>query len=89
MIGEAHLREGARGLVWAVLSLFQDGEDQWYDRLAVIAPEEIIFEALSFVEGAAREGKVRKSRGALFLAIVNRACADGGVVVGQHPLGAT
>lgn len=40
----------------------------------------IIFEALSLVKRAVHEGKIRKSRGALFVAIVKRACAERGVV---------
>ena len=35
-----------------------------------------------------QEGKIRKSRGALFVAIVKRACADQGVVVDRSPVGA-
>lgn len=38
-----------------------------------------VVEALSIVKRAAREGKVRKSRGALFVAIVKRACGDRGM----------
>jgi len=33
--------------------------------------------------GAVYKGKIRKSRDALFVAIVKRACANRGVVVGQ------
>ena len=47
----------------------------------------IIFEALSLVKRAVQEGKIRKSRGALFVAIVKRACAERGVMVGASPIG--
>jgi hypothetical protein len=33
----------------------------------------------TLVSGAVHEGKIRKSRGALFVAIVKRACADRGI----------
>ncbi len=39
-------------------------------------PKDIIFEALSLVKRAVQEGKIRKSRGALFVAIVKRTSAD-------------
>jgi len=60
---------------------------RYYRRLAATVPKEIIFEALSLVKRATRESKVRKSRGALFVAIVKRACADRGVVVKESPVG--
>ena len=43
--------------------------------------------AVQDVKRAVRESKVRKSRGALFVAIVRRACADRGVVVKESPVG--
>jgi hypothetical protein len=52
----------------------------YYRRLASTVPKDIIFEALSLVKRAVHEGKIRKSRGALFVAIVKRACAERGVV---------
>ena len=87
---EAHVAsEGEReALVYEMLSVLQDAESEGYYRhLAATVPKEIIFEALSLVKRAAREGKVRKTRGALFVAIVKRACADRGVVVKQSPVG--
>jgi DNA-binding transcriptional ArsR family regulator len=73
-------------LVDEMLSVLEDVESEgYYRRLAATVPKEIIFEALSLVKRAAHEGKIRKTRGALFVAIVKRACADRGVVVG-HPL---
>jgi len=59
--------------------------ERYYRRLAATVPRDIIFEALSLVRRAANEGKIRKTKGALFVAIVKRACADRGVAVG-HPL---
>ena len=44
-----------------------------YRRLAATVPKEIIVEAQSLVKRAVYEGKIRKSRGALFVAIVKRA----------------
>jgi DNA-binding transcriptional regulator YhcF (GntR family) len=76
-------------LVDEMLSTLGDVESEgYYRRLAVTVPKDIIFEALSLVKRAAHEGKIRKSRGALFVAIVKRACADRGVVVGQALSGA-
>jgi hypothetical protein len=55
--------------------------------LLVTVPKEIIFEALSPVKRAVHEGKIRKSRGALFVAIVKRACSDRGIPMGvSQPL---
>jgi hypothetical protein len=53
----------------------------YYRRLASTVPKDIIFEALSLVKRAVHEGKIRKSRGALFVAIVKRACADRGILI--------
>jgi DNA-binding transcriptional ArsR family regulator len=62
-----------------MLSTLGDVESEgYYRRLASTVPKDIIFEALSLVKRAVHEGKIRKSRGALFAAIVKRACADRG-----------
>jgi hypothetical protein len=75
-------------LVDEMLSVLGDVESEgYYRRLAATVPKEIIFEGLSLVKRAVHEGKIRKSRGALFVAIVKRACADRGVVVGESPVG--
>jgi len=72
-------------LVDEMVSVLGDRDSEgYYQRLAASVPKDIIFEALSLVKRAAHEGKIRKTRGALFVAIVKRACADRGVVVG-HP----
>jgi len=64
-------------LVHEMLSVLRDAESApYYRRLASSVPRNIIFEALSLVKRAVQEGKIRKSRGALFVAIVKRACAD-------------
>ena len=64
-------------LVNEMLSVLHDTESEgYYRRVASTAPKSIIFEALSLVKRAVAEGKIRKSRGALFVAIVKRACAD-------------
>jgi len=63
-----------------MLSTLGDVESEgYYRRLASTVPKDIIFEALSLVKRAVHEGKIRKSRGALFVAIVKRACADRGM----------
>lgn len=63
-----------------MLSVHRDAESEgYYRRLAATVPRHIIHEALSLVKRAVHEGKVRKSRGALFVAIVKRACADRGI----------
>ena len=69
-------------LVHEMLAVLHDTESEgYYRRLAATVPKNIIFEALSLVKRAVAEGKIRKSRGALFVAIVKRACADRGVAV--------
>jgi hypothetical protein len=71
-----------------MLSVLRDSESEpYYRQLASRVPRNIIFEALSLVKRAVAEGKIRKSRGALFVAIVKRACADRGVIVGGSPVG--
>jgi len=68
------------GLVHEMLSVLQDTDSEsYYRRLAATAPKDTIFEALSLVKRAVHEGKIRKSRGALFVAIVKRTCADRGI----------
>ncbi len=79
---EAHVPSGGEreALVYEMLSVLQDAESEgYYRRLAATVPKEIIFEALSLVRRAVNEGKIRKSKGALFVAIVKRACADRGI----------
>ena len=69
-------------LVHEMLAVLHDTESEgYYRRLAATVPKNIIFEALSLVKRAVAEGKIRKSRGALFVAIVKRACADRGAAV--------
>ena len=46
-----------------------------YRRIAQDCPPHLVFEALSLVKAAAREGTVRKSKGALFVDLVKRLCA--------------
>ncbi len=45
-----------------------------YRRIADGCPQHLVFEALSLVKGAAREGTIRRSRGALFVDLVKRFC---------------
>jgi DNA-binding transcriptional ArsR family regulator len=75
-------------LVHEMLSVLRDSESEgYYRRLAATVPKHIIHEALSLVRRARHEGKIRKTPGALFVAIVKRACADRGVMVGDAPVG--
>jgi len=70
-----------------MLSVLHDTEREgYYRRLAATVPKNIIFEALSLVKRAIHERKIRKSRGALFVTIVKRACADRGVMVRESLL---
>ena len=74
------------GLVHEMLSVLQDTESEgYYRRLAATVPKDTIFEALSLVKRAVHEGKIRKSRGALFVAIVKRTCADRGLPLQPRP----
>ena len=71
-------------LVHEMLSVLRDFDSEgYYRRLAASVPKDIIFEGLSLVRNAVRENKIRKTPGALFVAIVKRACADRGVVLGS------
>jgi hypothetical protein len=75
-------------LVYEMLSVLRDSESEgYYRRLASTVPKDIIYEAISLVKRAVLDNKIRKSRGALFVAIVKRACADRGVMVGESPVG--
>jgi len=66
-------------LVHEMLSVLHDTESEgYYRRLTATVPKHIIHEALSLVRRAVHEGKIRRPRGALFVAIVKRACADRG-----------
>ena len=79
---KARMASGDEGeyLVDEMLSVLGDVESEgYYRRLAATVPKDIIFEALSLVKRAVHEGKIRKSRGALFVAIVKRACAERGM----------
>ncbi len=69
-----------RYLAREMLSVLRDSDSEgYYRRPAATVPKHIIHEALSLVKRAVQEGKIRKSRGALFVAIVNRACTDRGI----------
>ncbi len=74
-----------QSLVHEMLTVLRDsGSEGNYRRLAATVPKKIIFEALSLVRRAVQEGKIRKSRGALFVAIVKRACADSEIPAGRR-----
>ncbi len=73
-------------LLHAILSVLGDFENEdYYMGVAATVPKDIIFEALGIVKRAVNEGRIRKTRGAPFVAIVKRACADVGVSFGQIP----
>jgi len=44
-------------------------------------PKDIIFEAVSLVKRAVHEGKIRKTRGAFFVGVIKRTCADRGIPI--------
>jgi hypothetical protein len=52
-----------------------------YRAVAATCPESLVFEALSLVKDAARCGRIRKSRGALFVALVKRLCSARGIAL--------
>jgi hypothetical protein len=55
-----------------------------YRLIAAQCPDSLVFEALALLEEARRDGSIRQSRGALFVTIVRRLCAERGL---QDPLG--
>ena len=57
-----------------------------YLAIAGRCPEGLIFEAISLLKEAKRDGTVTKSRGALFVGIVRRLCRERGM---PDPLGRT
>ena len=68
-----------------LLSVLRDIDSEGdYRRLAASVPKDIIFVALSLARSAAHANKIKKSPGALFVAIVKRACAERGLVAGAH-----
>lgn len=50
-----------------------------YMAIAGRCPESLVFEALSLLKEARRDGSIRKSRGALFVGIVRRLCRERGI----------
>lgn len=58
-------------LAGEMLAVLQDEKSLgYYRRLAEMVDPHRIFEALSVVKQAAREGAIRKSRGAMFVTLV-------------------
>jgi hypothetical protein len=53
--------------------------------IAQLVPETVIFEALASVKETAREGKIKRSRGALFITIIQQWCAAHGKNLGFQP----
>jgi hypothetical protein len=53
--------------------------------IAEHVPEAIIFQALASVKETARDGKIRQSRGALFMSIIQQWCTAHGKNLGFHP----
>jgi hypothetical protein len=51
-----------------------------YHTIARRCPREIVFEALSLLKEAQRDGTVKRSRGALFIGIVRRLCRERGLL---------
>ncbi|MDQ5854064.1 MAG: helix-turn-helix domain-containing protein, partial [Chloroflexota bacterium] len=52
--------------------------------IAETVPESVVFQALASVKETARDGKIRRSRGALFLSIIQQWCAAHGKDLGFH-----
>lgn len=52
-----------------------------YRAIAESCPESVVFEALSLAKDAARCGRIHKSRGALFVALVRRLCSERGIAL--------
>lgn len=56
-----------------MLSVLRDTESEgYYRQVASAVPKDLIFEALSMVKRAVHKGTIRKSKGALFVAIIKR-----------------
>ncbi len=53
--------------------------------IAANVPESVIFQTLASVKEAARDGKIRQSRGALFMSIIQQWCTAHGKTLGFHP----
>jgi len=53
--------------------------------IAETVPESVIFQALANVKETARDGKITRSRGALFISIIQQWCAANGKDLGFHP----
>jgi hypothetical protein len=56
-----------------------------YRRIAERCPPDVVYDALGLVKQAVRERRIRKTRGALFVAIVKRDCADRGTLLERPP----
>ncbi len=52
--------------------------------IADTVPESVIFQALASVKERARDGKIKHSRGALFITIIQQWCAAHGKDLGFH-----
>ena len=57
--------------------------------IAETVPESVIFQALANVKETARNGKITRSRGALFISLIQQWCAAHGKDLGFHPRNAT
>src|SRR5919199_3684454 len=53
--------------------------------IAEHVPQTVIFEALASVKETARDGKIKRSRGALFISIIQQWCTAHGKDLGFHP----
>jgi hypothetical protein len=81
-------REGPSKRDWLAGEIVQQTGDGGslgcYRVIAQRCPDDLVFEALSLLKEARRDGSIRQSRGALFVGIVRRLCHERGL---SDPLG--
>ncbi len=56
-----------------------------YRKIAEKIPQEVIFDVLSNVKNVALSGKIRQSRGALFVEIIKKYASGRGIELGFRP----
>lgn len=84
LLGRQQPREGpidrSQWLAGQVLALTGDQHSLGcYRTIAQRCPEALVFEALSLLKEARRDGTIQRSRGALFVGIVRRLCRERGL----------
>jgi hypothetical protein len=56
----------------------------YYRSIASKYPEAVLFETLSIVKDVGRQGKIKKSRGALFVDLIKRKAREKGIDLGSR-----